>query len=383
MIDDVHHKFSVLQEYPRQAKPQVPVSGPDSLLLNHFRLSDDEFLAASLPSKNPISEEQDRAARRVLSELGVELCFPFMVSTEPFGLLLLKERTEGRRYTAAEVSLLTRLARNLSLALNHIRLKQQITQSQESELLGRMSRGMAHDMNNLVTPVQTLMQLLDEGVPVESLREELLPLAARSIDTLREYIREALFFSEHSHGHFQAGSLNAVIEDAATIVRERCEEKGIKLVLQNLTEATVEMDKSLIKRTIFNVLANAVDASGKGSEIRVKLKPMVKENGAGDWICVQIIDQGEGIPAENLSKIFTPYFTTKNRGDGQRGFGLGLSICRKVVQMHGGSLGIKSQLRHGTTVSINLPAQQVSAKSADNAAATAEGVGEQSPVLLS
>jgi len=135
MLEDTSHKFTVLQEYPEHAAPYVPVIGPDSPLLNYFRISGAEQLAANLPSDSQRQEE--RAARKCLEESGAEFCFPFMVSTEPFGLLFVKERTENRLYTATDIHLLAMLARNLSLALNQIRLKNQILQAQESELLGK------------------------------------------------------------------------------------------------------------------------------------------------------------------------------------------------------------------------------------------------------
>jgi signal transduction histidine kinase len=359
MLEDNSRKFTVLQEFPEHTTPYVPMIGADSPLLNYFRLTGAEQIALNLPSENRFSEEQETEARECLAEAGAEFCFPFMVSTEPFGLLFLKERTEGKRYTATDIHLLGMLARNLSLALNQIRLKTQILQAQESELLGRMSRGMAHDMNNLVTPVQTLMQLIAEGVPMESLRDELLPLATRSIDTLREYIREALFFSENARADFKLGRLDMVLAEAVDILANRCEQKGIRMILQAPAEALVEMDKSLIKRTVTNVLGNAIDASGAGTEIRVELIALEKTEPERDWFRIRIIDQGEGIHPDNMQRVFTPYFTTKNRGDEQRGFGLGLSICRKVVQIHGGSLKITSQPKKGTTVFIDLPDHQL------------------------
>jgi signal transduction histidine kinase len=359
MVEDSSRMFNILQEYPENGTPYVPITGSDSPLLNYFRLTGAEQLALNLPSENRFSAGQEKEARACLAEAGVEFCFPFMVSAEPFGMLFLKERAEGKRYTATDIQLLGMMARNLSLALNQIRLKNQILQAQESELLGRMSRGMAHDMNNLVTPVQTLMQLLEEGIPVESLRDELLPLATRSIGTLREYIREALFFSENARADFKLGRLDMVVAEAAAIVASRCEQKGIRMVLDAPAEALVEMDKSLIKRTITNVLGNAIDASSTGTEIRVELTALEKSEPERDWYRVRIVDQGEGIPADNLQRIFTPYFTTKNRGDEQRGFGLGLSICRKVVQIHGGSLKITSQPKKGTVVFIDLPDRQL------------------------
>jgi signal transduction histidine kinase len=358
MLEDTSNKFNVLQEYPEHAASYVPMIGPDSPLLNYFRMTGAEQLALNLPSENRFREDHEDEARASLAEADAEFCFPFMVSTEPFGLLFLKERAEGKRYTATDVHLLAMLARNLSLALNQIRLKTQILQAQESELLGRMSRGMAHDMNNLVTPVQTLMQLLAEGVPMEGLRDELLPLANRSLETLREYIREALFFSENARADFKLGRLDMVLAESVEIVAGRCEQKGIKLILQASTEALVEMDKSLIKRTVTNVLANAIDASGSGTEIRLELIALEKTEPERDWFRIRIIDQGEGIHPENMKRVFTPYFTTKNRGDEQRGFGLGLAICRKVVQIHGGTLKITSQPKKGTTVFIDLPDHQ-------------------------
>jgi len=360
MIDDTSRKFTVLQEYPEHSNPERTIVAPDSPLLNYFRLTGAEQFAQKLPSDSRFSEEIEAGARECMALVGAEFCFPFMVSTEPFGILFLKERAEGKRYTATDISLLAMLARNLSLSLNQIRLKTQILQAQESELLGRMSRGMAHDMNNLVTPVQTLMQLLAEGIPVEGLRDELLPLATRSIDTLREYIREALFFSENARADFKLGRLDMVLAEAVAIVATRCEQKGIRMTLDAPGEALVEMDKSLIKRTITNVLGNAIDASGSGTEIRVELTSLEKTEPDRDWFRIRIIDQGEGIPADNLQRIFTPYFTTKNRGDEQRGFGLGLSICRKVVQLHGGLLKITSAPKKGTTVFIDLPDRQLS-----------------------
>ncbi len=292
ILEDSSHKFTVLQEYPEHNLPYLPMIGPDSPLLNYFRLTGAEQLALNLHSENRSSKEEEAKARACLDEARAEFCFPFMVSTEPFGMLFLRERSEGKRYTATDIHLLAMLVRNLSLALNQIRLKNQILQAQESELLGRMSRGMAHDMNNLVTPVQTLMQLMAEGVPVDSLRDELLPLAARSIETLREYIREALFFSENARADFKLGRLDMVAAEAVQIAASRCEQKGINMTLETRTEALVEMDKSLIKRTISNVLGNAIDASSSGMEIRVELTAVEKTEPERDWYRVRIIDRG-------------------------------------------------------------------------------------------
>jgi signal transduction histidine kinase len=117
------------------------------------------------------------------------------------------------------------------------------------------------------------------------------------------------------------------------------------------------MDAVLIKRLVCNLLSNAIDASPAGSEVEARLTRLPKTEPNRDWNRLQIIDHGEGISSENLQRVFTPYFTTKNTGDGKRGFGLGLAIARKIVHLHGGNLSISSKEKKGTTVQVDLPSR--------------------------
>jgi len=117
------------------------------------------------------------------------------------------------------------------------------------------------------------------------------------------------------------------------------------------------MDAVLIKRLACNLLSNAIDASENGSEVEARLTSLPKTEPNRDWHRLKIIDHGEGISAENLERVFTPYFTTKNTGDGKRGFGLGLAIARKIVHLHGGNLSISSKEKKGTIVQVDLPSR--------------------------
>ena len=273
--------------------------------------------------------------------------------------MLLGEKTSEDPYTATDISLTAKLVKNLSLMINQIRLKNQIQQAQELELLGRMSRGMAHDLNNLLTPIWTLLQLVTEGVSHEDISDELLPVALRNLKAMRAYIRESLFFSENLRPDFQLGRLDMQISQAVDITAARRAAKEINVVTDTPGEVLVEMDEVLMQRLIANIIANASDASPPRSTIRVELVRLLKTEVHRDWLRVRVIDSGEGIKQENLNRIFTPYFTTKDRGDQDRGFGLGLAICRKIVNLHGGNLNIFSQLGKGTTVQIDLPSRQI------------------------
>jgi signal transduction histidine kinase len=250
------------------------------------------------------------------------------------------------------------MVKNLSLMVNQLRLKAQIRQNQELDLLGRMSRGMAHDLNNLLTPVTTLLQLSYEVGPDPSLNEELLPVALRNVTTMRAYIKEALFFSEHLRPDIQMDRLDLVLKQAADLaIASR--DKQVEIVLDAPDEVSIEMDDVLLQRLFANLIANAIDASPPQSTIHVRLEKLAKTEVQRDWLRVRVIDQGEGISKENLGRVLTPYFTTKNKGDENRGFGLGLAICRKIVNLHGGNLSIASQLKKGTTVQVDLPSRQI------------------------
>jgi signal transduction histidine kinase len=135
--------------------------------------------------------------------------------------------------------------------------------------------------------------------------------------------------------------------------------KHVEVITDVPEEVVAELDEVLLQRMVANLISNAIDASAEGSEVRVELTRLAKTEASRDWVRVRISDRGEGIRKEDLNRVFTPYFTTKNRGDENRGFGLGLAICRKIVNLHGGNLSIASQLKKGTTVQVDLPTRQI------------------------
>src|ERR1019366_4725846 len=92
------------------------------------------------------------------------------------------------------------------------------------------------------------------------------------------------------------------------------------------------------------------DASDRGQAVTLSASA-----GRHGWVCLRVVDHGCGIALENLARILDPYFTTKKYGDEVRGFGLGLTICQKIIQLHGGTIAINSQLGQGATVTFDLP----------------------------
>lgn len=360
LLEETSQAASVLREYPERDRQQLSEITGDSVLFQFFRANKVEFLGAHTGNE---SNDQGIVvkARERLRSFNAEFVFPFSDHDEPFGLLLVGEKTNRDPYTATDVNLLVGVVKNLSLVINQIRLKNQVLQAQELELLGRMSRGMAHDLNNLLTPIWTFLQLSSEGVPLAAMADDLVPVAMRNLKTVRSYIREALFFSENLRPDFQLGRLDVLLGQAIDLVADRRDQKKIRIESDSPGEVMVEMDEVLIQRLIGNVIANAIDASPAGSTIRAEIVRLNRAQAKRDWLRVRVIDSGGGIREEDLARVMTPYFTTKNRGDESRGFGLGLAICRKIANLHGGNLTIASELNKGTTVQLDLPASQTPA----------------------
>jgi len=347
--------FELTRAYPAGSSRTLPELRPQSAIFRYFETSKREYLPLDSDHQRSRSGLLARQAREELAPMQAHFAFSLSSEGEIFGLLLAGNKI-NEQFTSNDVGLLISLVSNLSLIVNQIRLRTQVQQAMELDLLGKMSRGMAHDLNNLLTPVWTLLQLSNENGNTEPLDDELLPVALRNVATMRAYIKEALFFSENLRPDLQLGRLDLVIHQAADLARAS-RKKEVEVVADTPGEALVEMDEVLIQRLIANLISNAIDASPSGSQIRVQLERLAKSEVNREWWRVRVIDQGEGIPKENLGRILTPYFTTKNRGDENRGFGLGLAICRKIVNLHGGQLTITSQPRKGTMVQFDLPSR--------------------------
>jgi signal transduction histidine kinase len=357
LLDDTTRGFKLFHCHPALPDSTMPDIQMDSPVVLYFQQTRSKFLSCNLVYETDNESLLQREARRQLHPFEPEFCFPFFVSNDLIGTMLLGPKANGDLFTPHDVRLLTELTSNVGILLNQIRLRQQLQVVHEQDLLGRMSRGLAHDLNNLLTPVQTLLQLFREARLNQETIDELLPISLRNLETVRTYVNEALFFSRSAKIHGKLGLLDETAREAISLVIPQGESKGIRIALTAVTEAPIEMDSVLIKRLLCNLLSNAVDASPSGSQIEVELATLPRTESNRQWFRLKVIDHGEGISAENLRRVFTPYFTTKNTGDGKRGSGLGLAIARHIVHLHGGKLSIDSKEKRGTTVQLDLPSK--------------------------
>jgi len=265
------------------------------------------------------------------------------------GLIDILDREE-RTYTGAEIQLVQIFVRYIGNEVERQLMEKQLRDTNRMKILGQMAAGIAHEVRNplaaltavtealslelqdsqdyrcyvdhMITQMQRLSRLmkglLDLGKPIESTnlyRESLIDICGAAVDLWRK----------------------ANVEKKQALIFTYPKEASPILILA---------DSAKLQQVLFNLLNNSVEASDKGSEIRVVVSKISKK-----YVCISVIDHGIGIRHEHFPLIFEPFFTTKTRGTG-----LGLSIVKNIIELHNGSIKVfPNTPRPGCTVRITLP----------------------------
>ncbi len=274
-------------------------------------------------------------------------------SPNPTLIIALGTKTNEWPFTYPEVQRLQNIAELMDNILTRSRLTLQAAVRARMEHLAMMSRGLAHDLNNLITPISSFLVHTDGRYASGSPEGEVHAAARRSVRIMGDYVREALFFSERLTPRFERVELGRIFQEVCAVTATRAAERGVAVVGVPEYDGPVTADSVLLQRMLANVVGNAIDASGRGQTVTLSATL-----GRSGFLCLRVADAGCGIAPDNLARIFDPYFTTKKYGDDVRGFGLGLTICQKIVQLHGGTVAVESELGKGTTVTLNLPLAQ-------------------------
>jgi signal transduction histidine kinase len=228
-----------------------------------------------------------------------------------------------------------------------------------------MAAGVAHEIKNPLNAIQGFSQRLALKIEDPNLKKYAETIV-REVQRLDTTINDVLEYSRTAKPVKQPTDVHALLEETLQYVAEKMEKANIKLERQyDPNFPLVPLDYNKIKQVFLNMVLNAIHSMPQGGTLtfHTSVQQGLRDGDSAnpsDWVShiflnqkmavVSIQDTGCGIPPENISKLFHPFFTTKTTGTG-----LGLSICHKIVEAHGGTITVDSKEGLGTTFSIQFP----------------------------
>lgn len=228
---------------------------------------------------------------------------------------------------------------------------------QRMESLGTLAGGIAHDLNNVFTPMVLTLEMMSLR-PRDERDRELLSALSTSVARASDMVRQVLTFARGVEGVRSHVSLARILEELHQICLNTLP-KNIKVDFpREPLVGAVWGDETQLMQVFVNLVTNSRDAMPDGGRLRVRVRPIVAPPGGQDansprlWVNIEVADTGVGMDETTRARIFEPFFTTKEFG---RGTGLGLSTSMAIVKSHGGRLILDSVLGEGTTVTLQLP----------------------------
>jgi two-component system, NtrC family, sensor histidine kinase HydH len=224
----------------------------------------------------------------------------------------------------------------------------QVRRSERLAALGQLTAGLAHELRNPLGTMKTSAELLARSVSKENpIAQEMAGYISTEVDRTNSLITRFLDFARPQHLRLEPGDIATLLDQAiASFYRERPASLAGIEIYKNYSPGIppLKFDAELLERVFSNLILNAAQASSPGGVVTVKTQ-LLDHN-----VEVCVIDRGTGIEAKDLESIFNPFFTTKPDG-----VGLGLAICSKIVDEHGGHITVESSAGEGSVFHVVLP----------------------------
>jgi len=232
--------------------------------------------------------------------------------------------------------------------------EQEIQKVKKLESIGILAGGIAHDFNNLLTGISGNLSLIEIKMERDNKLHKYLQSAKKAVERATNLTGQLLTFSKGGEPIRENLKIDTIVEEVAKF---NLRGSNVKLHLKTTRSLwAARVDKNQLSQVIANLVINAKQAMPQGGNLYITLNNLHNKDGTikietDHCIRIRIKDEGPGIPAKILAKIFDPYFTTK-----QSGSGLGLSTVFSIIKRHDGYIDVKSHLGKGTTFTIYLPA---------------------------
>ena len=297
---------------------------------------------------------------------------PLKVGPKVIGVLLIDNKISNAPFTEGDVYLLSALADYAAIAIDKARLygavksfnqeleqrvedrtkelrtaQEQLVQAEKLASIGQLAAGVAHEINNPIGVILGFAQLMLKRVPQENPMYKPLSTIEREGLRCKQIVQDLLDFARQGRTVLSRMNVNHVIDAAAELIPHHANSLSVKMVKGYASDLPPVLgDENQLQQVFLNILLNAYQAMPDGGQLRITSRLV------GPEIHATFADTGEGIAPENVKRIFDPFFTTKEVGQGT---GLGLSISYGIIEQHGGTIDVDSQVGTGTKFTVRLP----------------------------
>ncbi len=260
----------------------------------------------------------------------------------------------GDPFIPEELSLLENVARQVSLfiareegAARRGLLEAQLRHADRLATIGQLAAGVAHEMNEPLSNILGFAQLALKAPEIpQPVIDDLREIVAASLRA-REIVKKLLLFAHQTPLKKAPININELIEDALFLLEAGCERQGIKLIRQLAANLpTIEADPIQIRQVLVNLTVNAMQAIAVEGTVTIETRFEAMR------LVISVADTGQGMSPETLRKVFNPFFSTKDVGEGT---GLGLSVVHGIVTAHGGTIDAESREGQGSRFIVRLP----------------------------
>jgi signal transduction histidine kinase len=224
--------------------------------------------------------------------------------------------------------------------------QEQLLRAEKLAALGRLSGEIAHEINNPLQPIILLLEEATENDKLDPETQEHLSLALQEAHRLRRTVQRLLNFARPDTSQLSYVDPVELLGEVLALTQKKMEHTGVRLVTRLEQVSAIYANPDQLKQVFLNMTLNALDSMLDKSRGVIEVELSEREG----KIWIKIRDNGKGIPPNILNQIFEPFFSTKEMGSG-----LGLAISHSLVEAHGGSIYVESQLERGTCFSVVLP----------------------------
>ena len=296
---------------------------------------------------------------------------PLVLNEKLLGIINLGRKSNLRPYSAMDFYFLNTLKNQSAIAISNsllyenmedqvrqrtkelVQAQKQLIQAEKFATVGTLAGGVAHEINNPLTAILTNVQMLlalDTALDADS--KESLQLIEEATKRCRTIVQKLMTYAKKPLEQTAVAEVDLlnVVNNVVTFLAYQLEQENIRLVTKAQEDSyRIIGNKNELEQVLTNLILNAKDAMNnikKGGTVYITVSR------AQDWIILEVRDEGYGIPQEIISKIFDPFFSTKDVG---KGTGLGLSICQSIIEKHNGLINVHSEVNKGSVFTVKLP----------------------------